>query len=119
MKIKFWPHLSINERRKIYPHTKLIPIIPTSAFEKWGVDFVNFLSISTKLNRYIIVPTDYFTKWMKPTTVRRDVQRMAMDFIYFNIICKFGCLLEITTNKGFYFVNGLVTTLLKRMFVKH
>jgi hypothetical protein len=77
------------------------------------------LSTSTKPNKYIIVATIYFIKWVKSAAVRRDVQRVAVDFIYLNIICKFGCSLEITMDKGSYFVNGLITTLLRRMSMKH
>jgi hypothetical protein len=40
-------------------------------------------------------------------TVKRDVQGVAMDFIYSNIICRLDCLLEITVDMDFHFVNGL------------
>ena len=47
----------------------LNPIQVGRAFERIGIDLVGPLSITTQNNRYIIVATDYLTKWPEARAV--------------------------------------------------
>jgi len=51
--------------------------------------------------------------------VRRTTQEVAIDIIFGEVICRFGCPLELITDRGSHSVAGLVTTLLGRLSVKH
>jgi hypothetical protein len=90
---------------------ELHPIYPTAAFEKWGVDFVGPLSKTSRRNEYLIVAMDYMTKWAEALPVKRATQTVASDFIFHHIVCRFGCPLEIITDRGSHFINGIVTNL--------
>jgi hypothetical protein len=47
-------------------HWPLTPIIPLAPFEKWGIDFIGPISpVSSQRKRYIILATDYATKWVE------------------------------------------------------
>jgi hypothetical protein len=105
-------------RRNLF-HGELHPIYPTAAFEKWGVDFVGPLPKSSRRNEYLIVATDYMTKWAEALPVKRATQTVTSDFIFHHIVCRFGCPLEIVTNRGSHFVNGVVTNLFNKLSVKH
>ena len=51
--------------------------LATQPFEKWGIDFVGPIS-PTAINsqaRYIIVATDYFTKWAAPARLMPGQQQ--------------------------------------------
>src|SRR5687768_17804484 len=41
-------------------------------------------------NRYIIVAMDYFTRWPEAKAVRSANSEKVANFIYENIICRFG-----------------------------
>ena len=43
------------------------PVLPLEPFQKWGLDFVGPFKLATTRtgNQYIIVVTDYCTKWVE------------------------------------------------------
>jgi hypothetical protein len=94
--------------RRNLSREELYPIYPTTPFEKWGVDFVGPLPKSSRRNEYLIVATDYMTKWAKALPVKRATQTVASDFIFYHIVYRFGCPLEIVTDRGSHFVNTLL-----------
>jgi hypothetical protein len=60
--------------RRNLSREELYPIYPTTPFEKWGVDFVGPLPKSSRRNEYLIVATDYMTKWAEALPVKRATQ---------------------------------------------
>ena len=62
---------------------------------------------------------DYLTKWTGASAARRCNKQVASDFIYHQIVRRYGCPLEIVTDQGSHFVNKLVSELLLKMSVKH
>lgn len=105
--------------KRVVPYTELQPIYPTGVFEKWGVDFVGPLPVTAKRNEYLIVATDYLSKWAEAAPVKNCNQKTAADFIYNQVICRYGCPLEIVTDRGSHFVNELLSTLMRKLSVKH
>ena len=59
-------------------------------FTQWGLDIVGPFPKAAGNKRYLLVGTDYFTKWdeAEPLANIRDVD--AMTFIWKNIITRFG-----------------------------
>jgi hypothetical protein len=71
------------------PLPVLLPLIP---FEKWGIDYVGEVHPqSSKGMKYIVVATEYLTKWAEAKAVKTDTAEHAVAFIYENIISRFGC----------------------------
>ena len=67
----------------------LHPIELSSPFDHWGIDLVGPLPSTAKRNRYIIVATDYFTRWPEARPLKRADAQSVADFIYDEIICRF------------------------------
>jgi hypothetical protein len=97
----------------------LHPITVGDPFSKIGIDIVGPLPITTKGNKYIVVATDYFTKWPEAKAISHDTGQHVADFIYQTIICRHGCPKYILTDRGTHFKNKLVDTLLQKFEIQH
>ena len=71
--------------------TSITPIKVTGPFEQIGIDFVGPLKVSSKQNRYIIIATDYLTKWPeakpipKATALEWKPQISYMNILFVNM----------------------------------
>ena len=58
-------------------------------FEKWGLDFVGPISPMSQKKRYILVCTDYVTKWVEAKALLRAIEKSVIEFIYEEIFTRF------------------------------
>ncbi len=65
---------------------KLHPILPSRIFDRWGVNVIRLLLITSKENWYIIVVVKYFSKWQKAKAVSEINTLNIANFLYQNII---------------------------------
>lgn len=101
-------------------HWPLTPIIPLAPFEKWGIDFIGpIFPVSFRKNRYIILATDYATKWVEAKATRRNDAETSAEFIFENIIMRFGYPLELVSDRGTHFLNEVIANLTRRYHIKH
>lgn len=78
-----------NDIRMETPLHVSLPLIP---FEKWDIDYVDEIyPQSSKGMKYIVVATEYLTKWTEAKAVKTDTTEHAVTFIYENIISRLGC----------------------------
>ena len=63
------------------PHQSILPAEP---FQKWGLDFVGAfkLAVARTGNRYIIVATNYCTKWVEAKALRDNTGASMAKFLY-------------------------------------
>ena len=76
------------ERRPAFP---LQPVTIENPFEQSGLDVVGEINPnSSKLHKYILTATDYFSKWIEaiPLKVINDTE--VIQFLQQNILTKFG-----------------------------
>src|SRR5947207_13018032 len=97
----------------------LNPIEVGEPFERIGIDFVGPLERIKKRNRYILVVTDYLTKWPEAKAMKEATAENVVKFIYEGIICRHGCLKIILIDRGTYFRNKLVRGLCEKVKNKH
>src|SRR6266540_4052006 len=98
---------------------ELYPIPPSRLFDQWGVDVVGPLLITSKGNRYIIVAVEYLSKWQEAQAVVEANALSISNFLYQNIICRFGCFTHLHTDRGTEFINEVVKKLTEKFRVKH
>ena len=74
-------------------------------FAHWGLDIVGPFPKAAGNKRYLIVGTDYFTKWVEvePLANIRDMD--AKKFIWKNIITRFGTPHTLISDNGLQFDN--------------
>ena len=83
------------------------PILPLDPFQKWGLDFVGpFTTAAARMgNKYILVATDYCTKWVEAKALRENTAAVTAKFLYKHIWCRFGCTIEQVSDQGSHFLN--------------
>ena len=101
-------------------HWPLTPIIPISPFEKWGIDFVGPINpVSTWRNRYIILATDYATKWVEARPTWKNDAATAAIFLFEEIMMRFGHPLEILSDRGTHFLNDIICDITTKYLINH
>jgi hypothetical protein len=101
--------------------TKLIIILPTEPFQKWGLDFIEHVKLASQMssNQYILVATDYVTKWVEAQALRTNIAAIIAKFLYEHILTRFGCLLIIVTNQSTHIINDVITYLTNHFIFRH
>jgi hypothetical protein len=75
-------------------------------FRGWGLDFLGeILPGSSKGHRFILVATDYFTKWTEAVLLRNMTHWEVISFVLEHIIYQFGVPQILTTDKGPSFIS--------------
>ena len=82
------------------PGGVLNPLFSLWPFTQWGLDIVGPFSKAIGNRRWLIVGTDYFTKWVEATSNKSVTQAMVAQFLKHNIICHYGMPGELITNNG-------------------
>jgi len=101
-------------------HWPLTPIIPLAPFEKWGIDFIGPIHpVSARKKRYIILATDYATKWVEAKATRKNDAETSAGFLFEEILMRFGHPLELVSDRGTHFLNDVIVDLTDRYLIKH
>ena len=97
------------------------PVLPLEPFQKWGLDFVGPFKPPTMRtgNRYIIVATDYCTKWVEAKALRDNTAASTTKFLYECIWCRYGCPIELISDQGGHFLGQVVESLTSFYAVVH
>jgi IS30 family transposase len=75
-------------------------------FRGWGLDFVGEVHpASSKGHRFVLVVTDYYTKWTKVVPLRNMMHREVISFVQEDIIHRFGIPQTLTMDQGAYFMS--------------
>ncbi len=70
-------------------------------------------------NWYIMVATNYATKWVEPQTLYTNIVTITAKFFYGHIFTRFGCPLTIVTNQGTHFINDVIRCLIDHFIFRH
>ena len=82
-------HVNVGrERRPAFP---LQPILIENPFKQWGLDVVGEINRnSSKLHKYILTATDYFSKWTEAIHLKVINDTELVQFLQWNIVTRFG-----------------------------
>ena len=73
----------------------------TGPFQQWGLDFIGEIHPpSSGQHRWILVATDYFTKWIEAIPTRNANHTVIINFLQDNIFSRFGCPKRIITDNA-------------------
>ena len=102
-------------------HWPLTPILPLGPFAKWGIDFIGPISplSKTRRNRFIILATEYATKWVEARATRKNDAATAGRFLFENVLMRFGAPWELVSDRGLHFVNKLIGAITELHQIAH
>jgi hypothetical protein len=91
------------------------------AFDKWAIDFVGPLNPPGKCTgaRYIITVIYYLTQWAKATLVIDCSIATVVQFIFENILTRFGCPRILMSDQGKHVLNQTIQLLTEEFHIYH
>ena len=97
------------------------PVLPLEPFQKWGLDFVGpFTPAAARTrNKYILIATEYCTKWVEAKPLRDNTATSTTKFLYKHVWCRFGCPIELISDQGGHFLNTVISDLTQHYIVVH
>jgi len=89
------------------PASAMNTIIKPWPFRGWAIDFIGQIyPPSSKGHKFILVATDYFTKWVEAIPLKKVTSTNMIDFVKEHIVYRFGSPQTITTDQGTMFTAG-------------
>jgi hypothetical protein len=94
-------------------------IVKSWPFRGWGLDFIGEIHPgSSKRHRFILVATNYFTKWTEEVPLKNMTHREVISFVQEHIIYRFGVPQTLTTDQGPSFMSHQFREFTESMKIK-
>ena len=101
------------------PVQDLISISSPWPFSQWGIDIVGSLPIASAQKTLLLVATDYFTKWVEAEAFSSIKDRDVTQFIWKNIVCRFGIPRSIVSDNGPQFDSRVYRSFCQELKIKN
>ncbi|XP_034197732.1 uncharacterized protein LOC117613207 [Prunus dulcis] len=88
------------------PSVPMNPVVKPWPFRGWAMDLIGKIyPASSQQHCFIIVATDYFTKWVEAKPIKTTTSQEIITFIEEQIIQRFGIPESITADRGSSFIS--------------
>ncbi|KAL2251472.1 UNVERIFIED_CONTAM: hypothetical protein Sindi_2269500 [Sesamum indicum] len=128
----FWPTLMKDAKRLVQrcescqrfstrihsPATPMEPLQVACPFDQWGIDILGPFPPAKAQKKFIILAVEYFSKWVEAEAIARITEKGMIDFIWKNIICRFGIPRTIISDNGTQFQGKEITSWLKEFKIQ-
>uniref|UniRef100_A0A2N9G339 Integrase catalytic domain-containing protein n=1 Tax=Fagus sylvatica TaxID=28930 RepID=A0A2N9G339_FAGSY len=88
-------------------------------FHTWGLDLIGPIGPASGGHIWILVATEYFSKWVEAIPLRKGTGAALANFIREHIITHFGIPYKLISDNGTPFINKDVREVLEHYRVKH
>ena len=108
-------------------HLNLIYTHPTSLqnmttpwpFHTLGLDLIAPINPPSNGCIWILITTEYFTKWVEAIPLKKATRAAVANFIREHIVCRFGIPHRIINDNGTPFINKDVRRVVEQYGIKH
>ena len=73
----------------------------------------------SRKKKYILVCTDYVTKWVEAKALYQANEQSVVDFLFEEIFTRFGVPREIVIDQGTQFMSKLVKSITQQYQIRH
>ena len=104
------------------PPELLHPTVASWPYEAWGIDIIGSISPpSAKSHRFILVITDYFSKWAEVVSLAEVKTTNMVNFIEYHVIHQFGVpgrlfMTMVPSSQAKYFIDSATSTKFRMWF---
>ncbi len=86
-----------------------------------GIRFIGHVKPKSIMscNWYILIATDYVTKWVEARALCTNIVAITAKFFYEHILMRFGCPLTIVIDQGTHFINNAIKYLIDHFILIH
>lgn len=106
------------KRAPFMPPGLLQPITVGGVCERYGIDILGPFPKSYKDNKYVVVATEYLTRFAIARALPDATTALIAMFVVEDLICTFGCPREILSDRGVQFRSNLMRDLLNYVQIK-
>lgn len=96
----------------------LMPMPFAGPWERVGVDLVGPLPVTGKGSRFIIVFTDYFSRWVEAVPLPNAEAATCAEAFLREIVCRFGAPRELLSDRGAQFLSKIMLEVCKMCDIK-
>ena len=101
------------------PSEELTPMTAPWPFAQWGLDIMGPFPIGVRQLKFLVVGIDYFTKWVKAEALATIMEKNIRNFVWRNIICKFGIPRILVSDNGKQFDNNAFRDFCSELGIKN
>ena len=101
------------------PVQDLISIKSPWPFAQWGIDIVGPLPTAPAQKKLLWVATEYFSKWVEAKAFSSIKDRDVTQFIWKNIVCRFGIPRSIVSDNGPQFDSQVYRNFCQELKIKN
>jgi hypothetical protein len=87
-------------------------------FERWELDFFGPFNPKSNHKAYILVTTNYMTKWVEAIVFPNATEEAVIKFL-FELFVHYGLPREVIIDRGSQFTTHKITTTLRNYHIKH
>lgn len=97
----------------------LHPQVALEPFDKWCMYILRPIDPPSRHKNYIIVCTNYLTKWAEIKAVKAATEKKVAKFVRENIFYKFGYPREVLIDQEAQFMSNLIEYIMRQHHIKH
>jgi transposase InsO family protein len=91
--------------------------LSSEPFERLSMDITGPLNVTARGNKYILVVTDYFTKWCEAIPIPDQQATTIADALIEVVISRHGCPREIHSDRGQNFLSQVIKLICDRLHI--
>lgn len=101
------------------PTEEMTPITAPWPFAQWGLDIMGPFPTAAKQLKFLVVGIDYFTKWVEAEALATITERNIRNFVWRNIICRYGIPRVLVSDNGKQFDNSTFRNFCSELGIKN